>query len=311
MQPPDELMSGEFLPAVRQLVAVRLRSEGLSQGKIASLLGVTQASVSLYLSSREEKAYSSLARFSVRKDEADRYAAVLAEDARRSAAYAVETLGNIWSSILGKGLACDAHRRAYPALATCDVCIRGFERRSDVRSGTISEVSQAVREIEASPAFVKAMPEVSVNLACVSGDSEFPEDVVAIPGRIVKVKESARAMHQPEFGASSHLSKMLLLVRTRRKELRAALNLRYDREMARVLSKLGLRALKIGKYSESGPGDATVNALARRLELGGATFDVVVDEGGRGIEPNVYLFGKNAVEVARLGIRVAAAYSMG
>jgi predicted transcriptional regulator len=43
------MMVESFLPAMRMLVTRRLREEGFSQGKIASLLGLTQASVSLYL----------------------------------------------------------------------------------------------------------------------------------------------------------------------------------------------------------------------------------------------------------------------
>lgn len=311
MQPPDELMVDAFLPGVRQLVARRLRGEGLSQGRIASVLGVTQASVSLYLSSDAARAYSLLARFSVTRDEADRYAAVLAEDARRSPHYAVETLSGIWSSVLGSGRACEAHRREYPGLAGCDVCLKGSERRGDARSETLAQVARAVREIESSSAFVRAMPEVSVNLACASGDSSSEGDIVAIPGRIVRVRNLARAMGQPEFGASRHVSRVLLLVRTRRSDIRAAINLRYDQKMAGVLARLGLRVLRIRNGDDLGSGDPTVGALKRKLASSGSPFDAVVDEGGRGIEPNVYLFGRDAPEVARLAIKASEAYSAG
>ena len=304
-------MVGEFLPAIRQLVARRLRRDGLSQGKIAALLGVTQASVSHYVSSGPERAYASLARFSVGKDTAEGYAAVLGEAARRSPAYAVETLEGIWSGIVGRGLACDAHREAYPGLAGCDVCVKEFERRGEARAVALSEVAQAVKEIEASSTFADVMPEVSVNLACVSENSVYPEDVVAIPGRIVRVKGAPVAAHKPEFGASRHMAGVLLLVRSRRPDLRAAMNLRYDGRMAAVVAKLRLRPLRLGVHPEAGQGDPTVDALARTLSSAVEPFDAVVDEGGRGIEPNLYLFGKGAVEVARLGIKASEMYSAG
>ncbi len=50
MHPPCELVVDTFLPSMRALVARRLKEDGLSQGRIASLLGLTQASVSSYLS---------------------------------------------------------------------------------------------------------------------------------------------------------------------------------------------------------------------------------------------------------------------
>ena len=79
MQPPDELMVDIFLPAMRHLLASKLRSEGFSQNAISRMLGVTQASVSLYLSSGESKAYGSLSELSVGASDADGYAALLAE----------------------------------------------------------------------------------------------------------------------------------------------------------------------------------------------------------------------------------------
>ena len=311
MQPPDELMVEEFLPSVRLLVARELSRQGLSQSRVAAVLGVTQASVSHYLSSDSGRAYASMGSLHVSREEADSYARVLADDAKRSPAYAVETLRSIWLGVLGKGMACDAHRRSYPSLADCDVCIKAYGGGGGRGTETVSEVARAVKMIESSGSFARAMPEVSVNLACVSGDSRFPEDVVAIPGRIVKVRDSARALRQPEFGASGHMAKMLLLVRRRRKDFRAAINLRYDGRMARVLKKLGLRALEIEERAEPEKGDSTVGALALSLAGTRGSFDAVVDRGGRGIEPNVYLFGKGAVEVARLAVRASELYSAG
>ncbi len=309
MHPPDELMVGEFLPSVRLLIARELRSQGLSQGRIATALGVTQASVSLYLASSPEKAYSSLEAFHVAREEADRYVTLLAEDARRHASYAVETLGRIWTSLLGRGLVCDAHRQEHPSLADCDYCMRAFGAQRERNREAIAEVSSAVKAIEASTTFVAAMPEVSVNLACVSGDSSLAQDVVAVPGRIVKIGKTAWAIRQPESGASGHMAQMLLLVRTRKRNCRAVVNLRYDNRMARVLKKLGLRILEIGDYPETKNGDPTIDALRTRLAETRGGFDAIVDSGGRGIEPNVYFLGKGAMEAAQLAVRASELYS--
>ena len=86
MNPPDEMMTQAFLPAMRQLVAARLRSQGLSQSKISGLLGTTQASVSLYLSSNPVKAYSALSRFAMSREDADARAALLADSVKAGSA---------------------------------------------------------------------------------------------------------------------------------------------------------------------------------------------------------------------------------
>ncbi|HME19392.1 MAG TPA: thiamine-phosphate synthase family protein [Nitrososphaerales archaeon] len=309
MQPPDELMVQRFLPALRLLVARALLEQGQSQAKVSRALGVTQASVSHYSVSSPDRAYASLESLSVSREDADRFVALLGEDLRRDPSYAVETLTNIWTGLLGRGAVCPAHRALYPSLAGCDVCMRQFGKESEGRYEAITGVADAVRLLESSPSFASVMPEVSVNVAYLAGDSDSPEDVVAVPGRIVRVKNSARAMQPPAFGASRHLAGVLLLVRKRRQGVRAVINLRYDARMVSVLSQLGLRVLEIGAYSAGGEGDPTVEALRRRLVSFKAAFDAVADPGSRGIEPSLYLLGKSAVDAARLAIRVSALYS--
>jgi predicted fused transcriptional regulator/phosphomethylpyrimidine kinase/predicted transcriptional regulator len=308
MQPPDELMTQTFLPAMRQLVALRLRGQGLSQSRIASVLGITQASVSLYLSSERERAYSSLSQLSVSSVKADTYATILALDAQKGAVEGVRTLTAIWTQLLGSGSVCAAHRKQYPGLADCQVCIGEYGGRGGTRLETIAEVAEAVKLLEASPVFVNVMPEVSVNIASVSGDGSTPEEVVAIPGRIVRVKDRARAMFPPEAGASTHLSKILLMVRGHRPEVRSCLNLRFDRRIERALKKLKLEALEIGSYSHVSA-DPTADALRRRLEHTSKEFDVVIDPGASGIEPNVYLFGRSPGDVVGLALKIAETYS--
>jgi XRE family transcriptional regulator, thiamine biosynthesis regulator len=309
MQPPDELMTGMFLPGMRHLVSVQLRTRGLSQTKISALLGVTQASVSLYLSSDLDRAYSTLSRFSLTRSQADRDSEALADALQKSSSNGVEALNRIWTGLLGSGAVCPVHREMYPSLSECDFCIKEYGSRKGMISETVSEVSAAVRLLEASQDFVGVMPEVSVNLACVAGDATSPSEVVAIPGRIVRVKERAKAMLPPEAGASAHMSRMLLLARSKMPEHRACINIRYDRRLGILLSEGGLRVLTLGRHSNRGTRDATVESLEKRLMSEPKPFDAVVEEGGSGIEPNVYLFAKGAQEAARIAVRLAKAYS--
>lgn len=308
LHPPDELMVQEFLPAVRQLVARHLHDQGLSQNRIASVLGVTQASVSMYLAEGRKGAYESLAAFSLSRDDADRLAESLSEDARRRPEDAVATLLSVWTRLLGRGSVCPRHRALRPELAECDFCVVKFGGEGSA-SDAVSEVGRAVRTLESSSELVAVMPEVSVNLALAPAWAESPADVVAVPGRIVKLKGRPKAILPPEPGASSHLSRVLLVARGAVPAVRACLNLRYDKRMARVLASMGVRCLQIGGYPASGQGDSTVDALERRLRGRPGAFDAVVDLGTEGVEPNVYLFGTGAREVAELAVRIARAYS--
>jgi predicted fused transcriptional regulator/phosphomethylpyrimidine kinase/predicted transcriptional regulator len=302
-------MMEDFLPSMRLLVSRVLQSQGFSQSRISSMLGITQASVSLYLSSETSRAHELLARLSINRQEAGRYAEQLAEDVKRGSVEGVNTLTGIWTGLLGNGSVCSAHRSLYPSLADCDVCIKEYGTKKDPRTKTVSEVADAVKLLETSESFVQVMPEVSVNIACAAGEAQTPEDIVAVPGRIVKVKKRARAMFPPEAGASTHLSNVLLLVMKVRPGIRACINLRYDKKMGRTLRNLGLRSLMIDGRDMKFTKDPTTKALEKLLERSEGQFDVVVDPGGSGIEPNVYVFADGAREVAELALRLSRTYS--
>lgn len=304
-------MSQYFLPSLRQLVAVRLRSRGLSQSRIASLMGTTQASISNYLSSRPEKAYSSLSRLSIASAEADGYADQLAEAVARSPAEGVLTLGRVWNRFLRTGRGCPAHRELHPSLSDCDACLQFQGLPGDSRSQAVSEVAEAVKMLEVSQQFAAVIPEVSVNIACVAGDASTTADVVAVPGRIVKVRDRAKAMLPPEAGASAHMAKVLLLARSRHPEVRACINIRYDARMAEEMRKVGVKTLSVGGYSRLRSDDPTVDAMAAKLRSRTVSFDAIVDQGGSGIEPNVYLFAEGARAAASLALRLARGYSAG
>lgn len=175
----------------------------------------------------------------------------------------------------------------------------------------ISEVAEGARLLEDSRDFIAVMPEVSVNIACAVPGASTPEEVVAIPGRIVRVKDRARAMLPPEAGASAHMSKVLLLVMRKRPGLRACVNIRYDGRMRRSLAKLGVRFIRIGNYPASSGDDPTAAALELKLGSSSEGFDAIVDEGSSGIEPNVYVFAKGGREAARAALALARAYSAG
>ena len=309
MQPPDELMVDTFLPSMRLLVAKELRRKGHGQSSISKMLGVTQASVSMYFSADPRKAYAALAELQVGEEEARRYTELLSEDLERSSLDAQATLGAIWRELLASGRACDAHRAAYPSLVGCDICMKaplGGRGGPDA----IESVAKAVASLEASSTFARAMPEVSVNLAYSPPGAVSSDEVVAVPGRIVRIKGRASAMHSPEYGASRHLASLLLLVARRHENLRACINLRYDDKMEETLRALGVSHITIGGYRDSGPRDPTAEALTQRLKEGPKKFEAVVDTGGKGIEPNVYIFAETPAAVARRALEVAGDYSI-
>ncbi len=302
-------MMGDFLPSMRQITSGTLRSQGFSQNKISSMLGITQASVSNYLSVSPAKAYETLSKIGVSREDADRYSRILAEDAKTDAVDAVGSLMEIWTGLLGRGTVCPIHRAMYPSLADCDVCIKEYGGKDPLRAEWVREVAEAVKDLESSSTFAAVVPQVSANLAYAPGEVDSLGGVIAVPGRIVKVKDRVKALSPPEAGASGHVSSILLLVKKVRPGIHACINLRYDPKVQTVLKKLGLKSIEIGGYAKSGTADPTAAALATRLTGPIGRFDVLVDRGGSGIEPNAYLFGAGPGAVVEVAVGISRLYS--
>jgi predicted fused transcriptional regulator/phosphomethylpyrimidine kinase/predicted transcriptional regulator len=303
-------MMDTFLPAIRMLVCKRLTKEGLSQSAISKLLGVTQASVSNYLSEDGGTAYSKLAALEVTKDEADAFSRLLAEDALINPVYATDTLVAVWNSLLARGRVCPAHRERFPSLSDCDICLHNTAYEGSRAGGPIESVSKAVKVLEESRSFVRLMPEVSVNMVYCPGHGNAPSDVVGVPGRIARMKNAARAMSAPEYGGSTHLARILLIAKRHDPAVGAALNVRYDAAVKKIAKRRGLRILEFGgDYPKAGT-DPVAEALAVALHGFKGEFDAVADRGGRGLEPNLYIFGKEPVEVAKLAASISREYGV-
>jgi len=309
MHPPCEMMMETFLPSMRALVSRRLSGEGFTQGRISRLLGITQASVSHYLSGDMRDVYEKLSAASISRDEAERYSSLLTEDIKKSPVYALSTLYSIWSGILGSGRLCAFHRESYPFLSECDVCMRTFGSRTSLSAGPREEVSRAARILESSASFVHVMPEVSVNIAYAPGEAMTPEGVIAIPGRITRVGREARSFSRPEYGASSHLAKVLVSVRRIRKDIHAVINMRFDTKMARVMKRAKLSSIETGMHYPKGGEDPVVEGIRLKLSTVFRDFDTIIDRGGPGIEPSLYLLGSDPVSVAELAVKISRTYS--
>jgi predicted fused transcriptional regulator/phosphomethylpyrimidine kinase len=93
------------------------------------------------------------------------------------------------------------------------------------------------------------------------------------------------------------------------KHFRSAINVRYDLKMEKVLKRMKIKTLMIGGGYPRGFEDPVVEALANRMIEAQHPFEAVVALGAQGIEPSLYLFADDAVEVARLAMRIARVFS--
>jgi predicted fused transcriptional regulator/phosphomethylpyrimidine kinase len=178
----------------------------------------------------------------------------------------------------------------------------------------IENLQRAMRILEKSPEFALLIPEVRSNLVMARKGASTVEDVVGIPGRITVVKGHPHACAEPDFGASSHMARLVLSMMKHDPEKRSALNMSYHPHMVEICRKLNLR---VSYYDRSHEPADVENEEGETMSWGvedaisriGAVPDVIYHTGGWGKEPMLILVGNDATEVARTAVCLAKLFN--
>jgi len=171
-------------------------------------------------------------------------------------------------------------------------------------------LKKAVRMLESNPAVANLIPETQSNIVMAIPYAESRYEVVAIPGRIVRQPWGVKASGCPEFGASQHVANVLLAVMEYDPNVRAAMNIRLGKDVLNATKDL---ALSVSRYDmRLVPEDVKKSeemsvrwGISQAVKFCGEVPNIVYHEGDWGKEPMVVVFGKDAVEVATLVIKLA------
>jgi predicted fused transcriptional regulator/phosphomethylpyrimidine kinase/predicted transcriptional regulator len=307
---PSEIMVKIFLPSIRGLISHKLHAIGYSQSKIAFLLGVTQASVSMYLEKDSSIFKAKIYDLGIQESDLNSYEKMLTEDITRGRIKALYTLSSIWHNILSRGIICSAHRKESSIFEDCDVCMQVYDlpQINYEKSKVIREIERAAELIENSYNFHLVMPEVSSNIVMAVQLGKTEADVAAFPGRMVKIRGRVKHRYPAEFGASQHMSRMLLAAIHHNPESLAAINIKYDSNIKDFLSRKNsvITFIQSKKQKITKKDDLTVSAFKSKLDSAKMnTSNYYVDEGGEGLEPITYIFGRNATEVTKMALEIA------
>jgi hypothetical protein len=304
MRPPEEVLLKYILPNIRGLLAHTLRRRGYSQSRISAVLGVSQAAVSGYLS-RSASTYSDRLRsFGIPDEEIDALANSLASAAAEGAPRLTQVLHMAWRRLLSNGHICRLHRRLYPELADCEVCI-GIEVRLPLeRERILEDLRLAAELVERSPELLLLYPEVSINIATALDNASSLNDIAAFPGRIVRIGARMVPVSKPAFGASKHLASILLGSIRINADKKSIMNLKMVKGVEEVIKKAGLVAVSTKPNERVRSEEEVVFDVIEALKRNPAA-DVVLDEGGVGLEPAIYVFGRTPIEVVNKACSIA------
>ncbi|EHR77631.1 phosphomethylpyrimidine kinase [Thermococcus litoralis DSM 5473] len=287
MKTPCEFWAEEVMPNLRANVARILYSKGLTQAKIAEHLGITQAMVSKYLTGKYRRLNGELGK-EVEKV-AQEVVGLILYGAKKEDL--VRFLNRKFFEMFRSGILCRGYLD-YIGSSDESLCREIFTEEPS-RTQILEELSLALSELLRDEKFLELIPEVRSNFAYSLPKPKEKNDVAAIPGRITVVKGKAYAL-PPEFGVSEHMAEVLIGLSEIFPEVRSVLNIRYDKKISGALKKAGFKVGTVEKSERSE--EETVKLITVEFKKKGI-LDAVIDKGGFGIEPCVYIFGKSPIEV--------------
>lgn len=174
----------------------------------------------------------------------------------------------------------------------------------------LKNVKEAIKILEDNSEVSSLVPEVRMNLVMALPYAETLDDVVGVDGRITIVNGRAKAAACPEFGVSRHLAKYVLTAMKYDSSIRAAINIRYSLDILNICKKLGLSVSFYDRRKEPEEikkieGMSVPWGVEQAIRNIGKVPNVIYHEGDWGKEPMIVLLGENAINVAKLAIKIA------
>jgi thiamine-phosphate diphosphorylase len=176
-------------------------------------------------------------------------------------------------------------------------------------------VQKGLEILQNSEYMAELIPEVRSNLVKARENALSVDDVVGVPGRITTVDGRVRAFLKPEWGASSHMARLVLEVMKYDPKRRSAINLRFHPEVIEICEKLGLKVSFYNRLEEPDEirkqeGKTVSWGVEQAINRVGEVPDVIYHTGDWGKEPIITLIGKDAIEVAEMAVCIAKLFHM-
>lgn len=169
----------------------------------------------------------------------------------------------------------------------------------------LENVKEAVGILHRCKHFAAMIPEVGCNIAMALSGAISVSDVAAVTGRIVRVKGTPRVVGDVEFGASSHVARIILAAMKYDSISRAAVNIRYSEDIVGICRELGLEISSFSREEEPEHTHTMDWGTTYSIESYGSVPDIIYDKGGIGKEPMIRVLGHSAIEVAETAVKIA------
>ena len=173
--------------------------------------------------------------------------------------------------------------------------------RDLARPAVLAALQTAVARLEKA-GIEPLIPEVMSNLGYATPYPEGPRDVAAFPGRILRGPQGLLIPAPPAFGASRHISAVILTAMATHPELRSAMNVKFFEGLDDLAPLLHFRVASFDRRAEppevkAREGSTLAWGVASVLKPGQPPPDLIYDRGEFGKEPMIRILGPTPMAV--------------
>ncbi|MCS7143067.1 MAG: bifunctional hydroxymethylpyrimidine kinase/phosphomethylpyrimidine kinase [Aigarchaeota archaeon] len=166
----------------------------------------------------------------------------------------------------------------------------------------IERLQKAVRTLEGLEGAGTLAPESMINLAESLPYPRDHRDVIAIPGRLVRIDGYLRASGPPSPGASRHVASALLEISNYDSNMRSAMNIKFDESIINIVERLNFSVSSYDRSREPPEVKRVEGATVRwgireAVRSAGKVTDVIYHMGDYGKEPMILIIGRDSLDV--------------
>ncbi|RLF41782.1 MAG: bifunctional hydroxymethylpyrimidine kinase/phosphomethylpyrimidine kinase [Thermoplasmata archaeon] len=144
------------------------------------------------------------------------------------------------------------------------------------------------------------IPEVGINIGYATSNAKDKKDICAIKGRIINSGGKAKICGGLSFGASNHISAIILSAMKYYPHLRSAMNIKY---ISNILEKCREAGLSIGSFDRKKEPSTSTSTMewgtSAVLRKTGKPLDLIYDLGGHGKEAMIRILGNNPEDILK------------
>ncbi|MHA2330226.1 MAG: thiamine-phosphate synthase family protein [Candidatus Hodarchaeales archaeon] len=289
-----EIVPSNFLTPLRRTLAQELSKMGYVQMEISQILGVSQPVISSYLKAPMAE-YSPINSRLIFKELVSAIISRI-ESETASPLDLMEIICKECQQHRTAGPICDIHRKKtqidFPS--DCNICFPSPQLTEvfDQKLRVTKKLYQAANElVQAGEKFSRMIPEIGCQFVYIMEDAKNPADIAGFPGRIIKVKERGTIISYPEFGQGAILAHILYHFYSHGSNHRSLISLKNTEEILRAIEPE--KNLVQTEEADTDWNKTLISFTTTKIQQ----IEIIADTGGLGLEPIIYLFGKDPAEI--------------